>query len=148
MRKSLFYIVSYSLLIIISPTVFAGWPMFNVLSPQQIMSDLVVTNDCPSGEGFIPENTKVKIYNYYIPHNETWYWLYTGNTQCQKLPSDLQYIAFHQTGHYTGDLINTWYGTEHNKMFRFTFIIPQPYWYCGYLAGTNPPNTIACAQDQ
>ena len=141
-------LITIMTLTLFSSISYAGWPTFSVLTPQKIMSDLISTDGCPAGEGFIPAGTEVKIQNYYIPHDETWYWIYTGDTQCQKLPNDLQYIAFHQTGHYSGDLINTFYGIDNNSLFRFTFTIPEPYWYCGYFAGPNPPETVACAADQ
>lgn len=150
MRLSLY---SFIIILIISnvfysSNTYAGWPIFSVMTPQKIVTDLINTNGCPKGEGFIPLDTEVKIKNYYIPRNESWFWTYTGDNKCQLLPKNLQYIGFHQTGHYSGDLIKTIYGTTHKPLFQFTFTIPGPYWYCGYLVGSNLPETIACAQDQ
>jgi hypothetical protein len=122
--------------------------MFQVITPQKIMTDLISTTDCPHGEGFILAGTEIKISNYYIPRKDTWLWKYTGNSECQLLPKDLEYIAFHQNGHYSGNSISIIYGTVHNHLFQFTFTIPEPNWYCGYLAGPNPPENFACAQDQ
>lgn len=144
---------SLSILIVLLSTFFsnigyAGWPIFPVPTPQEIMNNLISTNGCANGEGYIPSGKEIKIKNYYIPRDETWFWQYTGNNKCQPLPKDLQYIAFHQTGHYSGDLINTVYATASNSLFQFTFTIPESDWYCGYLAGPNPPETIACARDQ
>ena len=136
MRKLLSLIILFTIFIILffSNFAYAGWPTFQVLTPQKIITDLINTNGCPTGEGFIPAGTEVKINNYYIPRNENWYWKYNGSSECQPLPIDLQYIAFHQTGNYSGDLINTIYGSANNPLFQFTFTIPGPYWYCGYFA--------------
>jgi hypothetical protein len=124
------------------------WPMFDVLSPQTIVTTLLVHNGCKVDEARIPAGTEVAIKSRYIPYNETWYWRYQGNSECHKLPENLEYIGFHQTDHYTGGIIETTYGSQEEPLFHFIFIIPGPYWYCGHLAGPNPPQTIACAQDQ
>lgn len=131
----------------ISTTANAGWPTFNVLSPQTILSELVVHNGCAPGEGRIPTDTAVPIKSRFIPYDKPWYWRYNGNSNCQKLPENLQYIGYHQTGNYTGDTIETSYGVPGNPLFNFIFTIPGPYWFCGYFAGPTPPETIGCAQD-
>lgn len=134
--------------LLIIPTIAkAGWPMFNVLTPEKIMSDLLIHDGCAQGEARIPYGTQVPIINRNIPRNQSWFWEYTGDPACQKMPESLQYLAFHQEGHYSGGYINTMYGIPGTTLFRFTFTIPESDWYCGYSAGPNPPQTIGCAQD-
>lgn len=145
--KTIKILLCYLSPILFSNLAFAGWPSFEVLSPETITSTLLVHNGCPADEEKIPVGTKILIKSRYIPRDQMWYWLYEGNSECHKIHDNLEYIGFHQTNHYTGGIIDTIYGTPNNPLFHFIFTIPGPYWYCGNLIGPNPPQIIDCAAD-
>jgi hypothetical protein len=113
----------------------------------------VITEGCPTGEGYIPSGTQFQIQSRYIPSNQTWYWTYTGTSRCQKLPEhlqDLKYMFFDQSGRYPGSTLNTIYGSDTaGPLFTFTFTVPSEpyYWDCGPFVGHEPPIIIGCAGD-
>ncbi len=147
--KSLSFLLGFSLLLPI--IAYAGWPTFNVLSPEEVMQK-VITTGCQAGEGYIPVGTEVRINNKYIPSDQTWYWVYAGTSKCQKISpvmQGLKYMFFEQDGHYAGATLNTIYGKENTgALFNFTFTLPsEPEgWDCSPFTG-NPPMTIGCARD-
>jgi hypothetical protein len=127
----------------------AGWPIFSVPSPTQVKSQ-IITEDCPRGEGKIPVGTKFPFKSF----NQTWYWEYSGSSNCQKLTADLNYVDFKQNGNYSGNKITTSYGTLTNAPFRFDFTIPycdwgpECSWYCAPISDDNPPTVLSCSYDQ
>ncbi len=128
-------------------TAYAGWPVFHVVTPEQLQS-LETSSDCPSGEVRIPIGTQVPIQNRYIPSNEHWFWDYQGDGQCFSQTKNLQYLSIEQNGAEYPSIITTHYGFGGVPTFQFVFQIPEHPWDCGYFVGPNPPISIGCAQDE
>lgn len=138
--------------VVFSSISYAGWPVFQVLSPDEVMQK-VIKASCAAGEGYIPAGTEFKINNRYIPSNQAWYWIYTGTSRCQKMPTQMQalkYMFYEQDGRYAGSTISTVYGADSTgPLFSFTFTVPaEPEgWDCSPFVGHVPPTTIGCARD-
>lgn len=121
-----------------------GWPEFSVLSPERVQQLFV---SCGADKVEIPQGTRVKIENRYIPSDETWYWVYTGNSECVQMPKTLKYQSYHLHGDSnTGGSVVTEYGESSHPLFQFTFSY-EPGWDCGPFAGTQPPLITGCARD-
>jgi hypothetical protein len=124
------------------------WPIFSVPNATEIHLK-IVRGDCPLGEGKMPLGTQ---FSFKVFH-DFWYWMYTGSEACQKIPARWHYLAYEQTGNYSGDKIILYYGgTE--KLFRFTLTIPPCpgenfcKWYCAPMSRDNPPHVFSCAYDE
>lgn len=138
----------------VSTACYAGWPQFYVLSAEQV-SHLMQQKECSAGYGKIPLGTQIQIINRNIPSNEKWYWVYSGDGQCKKLPDQLQYIQLEPTTTvYSGEKMVTYYGHDSENLFNFTFTVPAGQclddacpWQCSGFMGHNPPHIIGCAQD-
>lgn len=127
---------------------YAGWPTFQVITPEKIQT-LEVSDGCPTGKVRVPIGTQVQIHNRFIPSNEKWFWYYQGDGQCFSKTEGLQYLSLAQNGHNYPSVITTDYGFEGVSLFQFVFHIPSTYpWYCGSFVGTNPPTDIGCAYDE
>lgn len=131
-------------LLTFSTAAYAGWPIFNTLTPLEI-SKLSISNDCPKGEVRVPANTKVPIEIYKF--HEQWYWESPQGSECFK-PAELNYLSIEQTSNEAPGVIKANYGTKQTRPFSFIFHIPARPWDCGYFMGPKIPNEIGCAQDQ
>ncbi len=140
-------------LLLSSGSTFASsWPIFSIPTAQQIRS-LLQNNHCPAGKAMIAPGAKLEIVNRYIYH-PPWYWVYTGNAQCQAKIAPINYRSYQQTSHfYPGKIIINYgddhkhYKDDHNTYYQFTFYIPKDHWDCGIMQMANHSLQIACAQD-
>ena len=135
--------------LLMSLSVYAGWPTFHVIHPEKILHELVKTAGCPVGKGRVPSDTKVLIETTGRIQHKPWFWVVNpGYKSCVTIPRHLAYIHFHQTGYYSGGRLITGYGQPGGPiLFQFQFTVPDK-WDCSPLnPKIKPPDVIGCAQD-
>lgn len=131
----------------------AGEPIVHPPSAATIISTIKACSK--PGYGQIAAGTKIEIKGRNIPTDGKWFWRYTGDSQCQKLPDDLSrllYTTYEQTGRRSGAEIVAGYGKpDYRPLFAFTFQIPEGdcaegecFYECGPLLGTEPPDRFGC----